>query len=209
MQVVKITVLLALGIGMLLIIGCVSKPLTAEQAREVNFEDYGSLDTPDYEGFKLEDFMGACGSAVVFQNDGANIIASCNDWAIHIETYSVESGFDEPYWCTQVTLSNKKGSTYAFGHLKNSMPRVVSQPERILVRDASPRPWLQRIEKATLEDLIELMTSGNLWEERNDPLEGLSFSYLETDVNGISMIHHPDPAKRSERVSGASSAVSV
>ncbi|MBQ3296669.1 hypothetical protein IJH01_00865 [Candidatus Saccharibacteria bacterium] len=195
MQVAKIVGLFVLSMMMFFMIGCMDKSTTADQARSVDYAGYGTLnDEYGYGGYRLEDFMVACGAVVVFQQEGNGIIADCNGWAIRIENYEIKSGQDEPFRCTQILLS-KEGlpSSYAFGHLKDSMPRTVSQPDQVLVRDSGLRPWRQKLEKSSLEDLIELMTSGNLWEEKDDPLEGLGFSYLETDVvSGKKTIHRAD-----------------
>jgi len=195
MQVVKIVVCFALAVAVLLLASCYGNRVTAEEARNVNPEDYGGIEMDTvHDGYHLEDFMAACGALVMFQDDGANIVGECGGWQIRIETYQVESGLADPYWCTQVLLEKEgNGSSFAFGHIEGAMPRVVSQPERTLVRSAGAHPMRQRLEKATLEDLIELMTSGNLLEKLDDPLKGLSFSYLETDiVSGKATIHRPD-----------------
>lgn len=194
MQVAKIIGSLILSIISFFMFGCTCNSDMAERARAVDYNDYGSLsDTYGYGGYRLEDFMTACGAIVVFQESGDSIVADCNGWTIHIESYEVEPDQTNSFWCTQVLLS--KGdlpSTYIFGHVRGAMPRVMTQPEQVLVRDAGLRPWRQKIEKATLEDLIELMNSGNLWEDNNNPLKGLSFSYVEEMPSGKEMVHRPD-----------------
>ena len=179
MQVAKVLGVLVLAMAIGFVVGCTPRETMAEQAREVNYQDYGDLGTAaGYGEFRLEEFMAACGAVTVFQEDGATIISEMNGWRIEIETYAVPSGYDEPFWCTQILLSGDSGlPSYAFGHVKGAMPRTLSQPERVLVYDSSPHPWKQRMEKAALEDLIDLMVSGNLWEDKYDPLEGLGFAY--------------------------------
>lgn len=198
MQVVKIVVLFALGIAILFVVGCFGDRVTAEDARVVNPEDYGSIEgNRSHDGYRLTEFMDACGSTAYFHDDGANIMAECNGWKIQIETYKVESGLDDPFWCTQIFLSREGyPSYYAFGHIKGAEPRVIVQPEQTLVRDTGKKPWRQKLEKAALEDLIELMTSGNLLEDNSNPLEGLSFTYLETDQDGTSWEHRPNSEPR-------------
>lgn len=197
MQVVKIVVTFVMAMGLLFVAGCYGNRVTIESAQAVDPSEYGDLDSGSvgHDGFQLEDFMVACGAAVAFREDGAHIDAECGGWLIQIETYQVPSGLAEPFWCTQILLS-KEGiaSTYAFGHIEGAMPRVMSQPEMVFVRDANyQRPWRQRVEKAVLDDLIELMTSGHLLERSDDPLAGLSFSYQEIDVvSGEVTIHRPD-----------------
>ena len=194
MQVAKTVLVFVLGMTIFFLASCAGDRVTAEDARAVNPADYGSLEkNAVQDGYRLEDFMAACGAAAAFQEDGANIMAECNGWRIQIETYMVESGLADPFWCTQVFVSKEGNpSYYAFGHLKGATPSLVSQPERVLVRDANARPWRQRLEKAALEDLIELMNSGNLLENRDNPLEGLSFTYLETDLDGVNWEHQPN-----------------
>ena len=193
MQVAKIVFTFVLAMAMFLLASCVGNRITAEDARAVNPEDYGSLEgNTDYSGYRLEEFMADCGAVVAFQNDGANILAGIGVWKIQIETYMVESGLADPFWCSQVFVYRDDSSIhYAFGHLKGATPRLVSQPERVLVRDAGKKPWRQRIEKTTLEDLIKLMNSGNLLENQENPLEGLGFTYLETDRDGNNWEHQP------------------
>ena len=197
MQVAKIIGLFALSMMMLFMIGCMDESTTIDRVRNVDYMDYGSLsDSYGYGGYRLEDFMGACGAVVVFQQDENNIIADCNGWLIRIEPFEVASGQDEPFECTQVLLSREgSSSSFAFGHLKNSMPRVVSQPDQVLVRDAGLRPWKQEVEKTTLQRLITLMTSGNQWEDNDDPLNGLGFSYIEFTPDGQKYIHRADGEK--------------
>ena len=200
MQVVKIVATLALAIGLLFLAACYGNRVTPEEAQVVDPMEYGDIDrgSVGHDGFRLEEFMAACGAAVAFREDGAHVDAECGGWVIQIETYKVPSGLADPFWCTQILLSKEGvGSTYAFGHVEGAMPRVVSQPEQVFVRDSNAHhPWRQRIEKATLSDLVELMTSGHLLEKLDDPLAGLTFSYLETDVvSGEVTIHRPDSSK--------------
>ena len=204
MQVAKIVVAFMVGMAFFFLASCVGNRITAKDAQAVDPQNYGSLEkTAVHDGYRLEEFMAACGAVVVFEKDGANITAECNGWRMRVETYMVESGLADPFWCTQVFLSREGNpSRYAFGHIEGAEPHVVSQPERVLVKDANAKPWRQRLEKAVLEDLIELMNSGQLLEDRDDPLEGLSFSYLETDPDGVSWEHQPNSEPK--QVSGVS-----
>ena len=202
MQVAKIVLVLVLAVAAFVLAGCMGNQVLASDARAVNPEDYGSLDLAhNHDGYHLEEFMTACGATTVFQEDGANIVAECDGWRIQIQTYEVESGLADPFWCTQVFLYKNEGPRYAFGHIDGAIPRTVAQPERVLVRDESAKPWRQRLEKATLEDLIELMTSGNLLEDKSNPLEGLSFTYLETDKEGNNWEHQPNSEPKPVNVS--------
>lgn len=196
MQVVKILVTFMLAIGMLFLAACYGNRVTPEDAKNVNPADYNSLGgANDQSGFRLEDFMVACGADyVMFYDDGATIVAKIKDWEITIETYAVEAGLTDPIWCTQIQLKKQSSPMiYIMGHAKDASPKVVSQPEKVLVREAEPyRPLRQRLEKATFDDLLELMNSGNLLMDKSDPLAGLSFSYLETDASRATTIHRPD-----------------
>ncbi len=197
MQVAKIIGLFALSMAIFFLASCVSDEEVAERVRSVDYTDFGSLSNEyGYGGYRLEDFMTACEAVVVFEQQRNTIIANCNGWMIDIENYDVDSGNNELFWCTQITLSREDSSSkYVFGHIKGSMPRVVSQPEQVLVRDGGLRPWKQEVEKTTLQRLITLMTSGNLWEDNDDPLNGLGFSYIEFAPDGQKYIHRADGEK--------------
>ena len=201
MQVVKIVFVLAMAMAIFVLVSCVGNRVTAEDARNVDPTMYGDLEKAQ-DGYELERLMIDCGGVAAFQPDGCNILAEIGTWEVQVHTYRVESGLEEPFWCSEVFVS-REGKHYAFGHIEGSMPVVTSQPERVLVQDTNARPWRQRVEKATLEDLIELLTSGQLLENQNDPLEGLSFSYIETDASGVTREHRPDGSEPRE-VTGVS-----
>ena len=193
MQVVKIIGLFVLSMAIFFLAGCVGDEEVAERVRAVDYTNFGSLsDEYGYGGYRLEDFATACESVMVFEQEKNTITANCNGWMINIENYAVDSENNE-FWCTQITLSREDlASHYIFGHIKGGMPRVMTQPEQVLVRDGGLRPWKQEVEKTTLQRFITLMTSGNLWEDDDDPLNGLGFSYIEETASGQKIIHRID-----------------
>ena len=194
MQVAKIVGLFVLSMAIFFLASCMSNDEVAERVRTVDYTDFGSLSNEyGYGGYRLEDFMTACEAVMVFEQEKNTITANCNGWMIDIENYAVDSDNNEEFWCTQITLSREDlASSYIFGHIKGGMPRVISQPEQVLVRDGGLRPWKQEVEKTTLQRLITLMTSGNLWEDNDDPLSGLGFSYIEKTASGQKIIHRID-----------------
>lgn len=181
---IKIVGMILLAIAASIFIGYVCNRVTPDQAREINYLDYGSWDgNLKYNGYRLDEFMEACGAYNFYflKDQAATITCEINDWYLKIENFTMVTEKDEACQGTQVLLTNKKsGVAYAFGRVRNAEPPPKEQPEMVFVRDHYYRqPWRQPIEKAVLEDLIAVMTSGELLEKTDDPLSRLNIHYVK------------------------------